>query len=193
MIVELLVPLADALREKAATRKVEAVLALEMSCAVPVARMAVRGVGFEVAPWLALADAATERKAALAGEMNQLVPNPNCPPGMSGWKWGSKTDVLAALATVGITLTDTKEETLAGIDHPLACKFLDYREAAKKANTYGRKWVAKHVTRGRVYATWNTCQAKLRPHFARIVERIMASQATNGNSLPVPKIGKRPV
>ncbi len=132
-----------------------------MSCAVPVARMAARGVGFDTSPWLALANAAVERKATLAAEMNQLVPNPDCLPGMSGWNWDSNTvDVPAAFAAVGVTLADTKEETLAGIDHLLAYKLLEYREATKKAGTYGRGWVTDHVTDGRVYATWNLCQAK---------------------------------
>jgi regulatory protein len=37
-----------------------------MCCGVPVARMAANGVGFDAEPWLALADAAAERRAALA-------------------------------------------------------------------------------------------------------------------------------
>jgi DNA polymerase I-like protein with 3'-5' exonuclease and polymerase domains len=93
--------------------------------------------------------------------MDALVPNPNGLPGMAGWNWDSNTgDVIDAFATVGITLADTKEETLAAIDHPLARLLLDYREAAKRANTYGREWVREHITDARVFATWNPCQAK---------------------------------
>lgn len=159
--VAVLVPLAESLRTKAAARNVAGVLELEMSCAVPVARMAARGVGFDAGAWHALADVARERKAALAAEMNALVPNPACLPGMGGWNWDSNTaDVPAAFAAVGVTLADTREETLAGIDHPLARLLLDYREAAKRTGTYGREWAAEHVTGGRVYATWNPCQAK---------------------------------
>ncbi|MCE9561277.1 MAG: bifunctional 3'-5' exonuclease/DNA polymerase [Planctomycetes bacterium] len=159
--VAVLVPLATVLRAKAAARKVEAVLELEMRCALPVSRMAARGVGFATEPWIALADAAAERKKSLVVEMNALAPNPECLPGMEGWNWDSNTlDVPQAFATVGVTLKDTKEETLAGIEHPLARALLDYREASKKANTYGRDWVNEHVTEGRVYATWNQCQAK---------------------------------
>ncbi len=156
-----LLPLADALREKATQHKVEAVVELEMRCGVPVARMASSGVGFDADAWLALADSATERQAALASEMDVLVPNPDCLPGLNSWNWNSNAgDVLAAFAAVGITLADTKEETLAGIDHPLARLLLDYREAAKRAHTYGRQWAREHVTGDRVFATWNLCQAK---------------------------------
>ena len=42
--------------------------------------------------------------------------------------------MIEAFAAVGITLADTKEETIAGIDHPLARLLLDYREAAKRAD-----------------------------------------------------------
>ncbi len=157
---EVLLPLADALREKAVARKVEAVLNLEMRCAVPVARMAARGVGFDAEAWNPLADTAASRRDALAAEMDALVPNPCCLPGLDGWNWNSTSDVTKAFAQVGLTIADTTEETLAGIDHPLACSVLEYREAAKRVGTYGREWVAEHVTEGRVYATWNLCQAK---------------------------------
>ena len=156
-----LLPLAAALRERAAARKVEAVVYLEMQCGAPVARMAARGVCFDTGAWLALADAAAERRVALAAEMDALAPTPNCLPGMSGWNWNSNAaDVPEAFAAVGVTLADTKEETLAGSNHPLARLLLDYREAAKRSGTYGREWVMEHVTDGRVYATWNQCQAK---------------------------------
>jgi DNA polymerase-1 len=93
--------------------------------------------------------------------MDALVPNPNCLPGLGTWNWNSNAgDVPEAFAAVGIALADTKEETLAGIDHPLARLLLEYREAAKRSGTYGRDWVTEHVTDGRVYATWNPCQAK---------------------------------
>jgi DNA polymerase-1 len=159
--VAVLLPLAAALRARAADRGVTPVADLEMACAVPVARMAARGVGFDPDPWAALADAAADRKRALVAEMNALAPNPACLPGMEGWNWDSTTaDVPRAFAALGITLDDTKEETLAGVDHPLARALLEYRGASKRANTYGRTWADAHVTDGRVYATWNPCQAK---------------------------------
>ncbi|WP_232069957.1 DNA polymerase [Gemmata massiliana] len=154
-----LVPLADTLRTKAAARNLTAVLDLEMRCGVPVARMAATGVGFDTGTWLALADAAAERRVTLATEMDALVPNPNCLPGLGAWN-STTVDVPAAFEAVGIALPDTKEETLAGIAHPLARLLLEYREAAKRAGTYGREWVAEHVTDGRVRASWNPCQAK---------------------------------
>jgi hypothetical protein len=126
-----LLPLAEALREKAVERKVEAVVELEMQCGVPVARMAANGVGFDAEAWLAIADAATQRRAELAAEMDALVPNPNCLPGLSDWNWDSTGDVIKVFAAVGTKLKDTKEETIAGIDHLLARLLLDYREAAK--------------------------------------------------------------
>lgn len=159
--VGVLLPLADALRGRAAERKVEVVVDLEMRCGVPVARMAANGVAFDAEPWLALADRAARRRVELAAEMDALVPNPNCLPGLASWNWDSNSgDVPKALASAGISVADTQEETLAGIDHPLAQLLLEYREAAKRTGTYGREWVEEHVTGGRVFATWNPCQAK---------------------------------
>ena len=65
---------------------------------MPVAAMAARGVGFDADSWNRLADAAVGRREALAAEMNALVPNPACLPGMQGWNWESNTaDVPAVL------------------------------------------------------------------------------------------------
>jgi len=50
-------------------------------------------------------------------------------------------------------LPDTKEQTLEGVDHPLAKDLLKYRRFGKLASTYGEGWL-EHVSEGRVYADW---------------------------------------
>ncbi len=138
-----LLPLAEALRGKALGRKVEAVVELEMRCGVPVAHgRQRRGVRHRV-----VAGPRRDRRRTpdrtLAARMDAGAANPNCLPGLSGWNWNSNAgDVPRAFAALNVPLADTKEETLAGIDHPLARLLLDYREAAKRAGTYGREWVA---------------------------------------------------
>jgi DNA polymerase I len=67
--------------------------------------------------------------------------------------WNSWQQVIRAFGEVGIELPDTKEETLEGVDHPLAKGLLDYRRFGKLASTYGEGWL-EHVSEGRVYADW---------------------------------------
>jgi len=51
-----------------------------------------------------------------------------------------------ALAALGVSIPDTREETLAGVvdRHPVVSRFLAYREVSKRANTYGIEFL-KHV------------------------------------------------
>jgi DNA polymerase-1 len=50
----------------------------------------------------------------------------------------------------------TDDDTLAGIDHPLAGLLREYRAVAKRVGTYGRSWVDKHVWRDNsVMPSWN--------------------------------------
>jgi DNA polymerase I len=67
--------------------------------------------------------------------------------------WNSWQQIMRAFSDIGIELPDTKVETLAGVDHPLAKDLLEYRSFGKLASTYGEGWL-EHVSEGRVYADW---------------------------------------
>jgi DNA polymerase-1 len=67
--------------------------------------------------------------------------------------WNSWQQVIRTFSDICIELPNTKEETLEGVDHPLAKDLLDHRRFGKLANTYGEGWL-EHVSAGRVYADW---------------------------------------
>src|SRR5262249_34089704 len=66
--------------------------------------------------------------------------------------------VLAVLQRRGHAITATDSETLAALAEvePLSPVLLDYREAVKRAGTYGLGWLEKavHPTTGRVHADY---------------------------------------
>src|SRR5262249_3023129 len=74
--------------------------------------------------------------------------------------WNSNDTVKQALAHVGIMVDKTDDDTLAGIDHPLAVLMRQYRDASKRASTYGRDWLKHVADDGKVYADWKQCGAK---------------------------------
>jgi hypothetical protein len=62
---------------------------------------------------------------------------------------------LLTLATeLGHPLDNTNDDTLAGIDHPLAALLREYRAAQKLASTYGPGWGAEARHGGRIHAGW---------------------------------------
>lgn len=67
---------------------------------------------------------------------------------------GSYLQVEKALAEKGVILPDTREATLQAYGHlEVVRKILDYREAAKRASTYGEKFVETFVEPdGMIYA-----------------------------------------
>jgi DNA polymerase-1 len=60
---------------------------------------------------------------------------------------------LKAFGLLGVTLPDTKEETLSRCGHPLARTLLEYRKTSKMLGTYGTSLLEK-VEDGRTYASW---------------------------------------
>ena len=102
-----LVRLSDALRRKARERNIEATIELEMKCAVPVARMAARGVAFDSEGWNLLAVQAEQRRDELAAEMNALVPNPSCQG-----KRASGTGTAAPTSRMRLPRSASKSRTL---------------------------------------------------------------------------------
>jgi DNA polymerase-1 len=105
-------------------------------------------------------DDAEADRARLAEEMDALAPNPEGLPGMESRNWDSPQQVKEAFEQVGVTLASTDDDTLAGIDHPLARLLREYRGRAKQCGTYGRNWVEKHAPRGYVLPSWNQLGAE---------------------------------
>jgi DNA polymerase I-like protein with 3'-5' exonuclease and polymerase domains len=150
-----LVPLYRAMRAKVEAAGLLEVATIEARCLPAVAWLASSGVAFDTVAWQALATTARADEQRLAAEMDALVPARPGQLGFDGtWNWSSPEQVKEVFAGLGIELTSTDDDALAGLDHPLAALLRDHRAATKKAGTYGSDWL-KHVARdGRVYAGW---------------------------------------
>jgi DNA polymerase-1 len=113
-------------------------------------------VNVDTTAWLVIAEAAETEQKRLVEEMDTAAPNGSCLPGTECWNWDSPEQVKKAFAQMGVTVASTDDDTLAGIDHPLAGLLREYRAAAKRVGTYGRSWVEKHVWRDNsVMPSWN--------------------------------------
>ena len=108
--------------------------------------------------WSSLARQAEADKVRLADEMDALVPNSSAL--FNSRNWNSNPEVMAAFKSLGVTIKNTADETLAGIDHPLAKLLRDYRAACKRSSTYGTKWLIDHAPEGVVWPSWNQCGAE---------------------------------
>lgn len=79
-----------------------------------------------------------------------------------GFNPGSPVQVKAALAKAKIKVENTRELTLQDhADNPLVQKILTYREAAKRASTYGTSFVEDYVEDDdRIYSEYQTVKAE---------------------------------
>ncbi len=135
----------------------EKVVALEMAALPAVALMRLRGVPFDLEVWEGAAREAEAERARILQELrgygdDLFAEGPN---------WDSPKQVLDLFRRLGLGLPDTREETLAGIDHPLARALLGYREVQKRLSTYGRDWGKwLHPKTGRIHPEWRQIGAE---------------------------------
>lgn len=153
---EVLRQLLDKLRAEIKTAGLESVAAIEQRALRGITWMAGHGVGFDRARWHALADQVKQDIERLTAELDAAAPRePGTLEGCSGWNWSSPQQVSEVLALLGYRVDGTGDDILATINHPIAELLRQHREASKKASTYGRDWVVKHVAEdGRVYPKW---------------------------------------
>jgi len=79
--------------------------------------------------------------------------------------WQSPGQVRALLHARGHQLTATDSKTLSTLADPLVPVLLEYRDAVKRAGTYGREWIEKycHAQTGRLHADYFQLGAWSRP------------------------------
>jgi DNA polymerase-1 len=148
--------LLGALGDKIAGAGLEATRRIEERCLPAWVWMAGAGMPLDPAAWRPLAEEARASRAARREALDEAAPErPGRLPGLPGWKWDSNKDVAEALAVLGVEVADTKDETLAKIDHPFAEKLRDYRFAKWLDATYGHAFLRHLSGDGRVYAGWN--------------------------------------
>jgi len=137
-------------QKRAAMEGLEKVLEVEHRALPAVAWMELSGVPFDPALWEEGAREAEEEARRLLSELP------------FGLNWNSPAQTLRYLKELGLALEDTREESLAEYrEHPLVAKLLAYREAAKRASTYGREW-AKYLNpaTGRIHPSWQQIGAE---------------------------------
>lgn len=140
------------LKVEAAAAKLGEVLDLEMAALTAVAWASVTGVGFDRPAWETLAATARADRDRLRERLDALAPDATSLIGARNWN--SPEQVKAAFHDLGIPVEGTDDDTLSGIDHPVAAALREYRSTARMATTYGTEWLKHVCPDGRVYAHW---------------------------------------
>jgi Protein of unknown function (DUF3987)/3'-5' exonuclease/DNA polymerase family A len=150
-----LVPLYEALDTKLQDAGMAQVIEIERRCLPAVGWLSGVGVGFDADAWSALAADAAVKAEGLARDLDEAAPGR---PGFLGkagaFEWDSPQQVIEAFAILGHTIENTSDDTLAGINHPLAELLREYRAVTKLVSTYGPKWFGTALHGGRIFAGW---------------------------------------
>jgi DNA polymerase I len=106
------------------------------------------GAPFDQPAWLRLAEIAEERRRQLEHQLDAMAPSHSPTLPLSGLeegstRWSSPAQVRKLLASRGVVLPDTRDETLHEHhdDDPLIPVLLEHRDAAKRAGAFGRDFL----------------------------------------------------
>jgi DNA polymerase I len=143
-----LLHLVDALGPKIREANLHKVADIECRALPGITWMANAGVPFDSEGWRSCLDHKEAELGPLKGTLDELAPS-----GDKGWNWNSPKQVIEAFSLLGVKLSDTKGETLARSEHPLAKTLLEYRKTSKLVGTYGPN-LLKFVEEGRIYGSW---------------------------------------
>jgi len=159
-----LLPLYRALGAQIAEAGLTKTADLENRMIAPVVWMERGGVGFNREAWDSLAGLAQERADRYRGRLDRLVlrhmlvVDDQLDAATPMVNWNSSPQVRSLLNNIGLDVKDTKRETLDPLrdEHPIVGALIDYREASKRANTYGTRWANSvvHPRTSRVHANW---------------------------------------
>ncbi len=125
------------------------------NAAVPFfAWMELGGIPFDEKSWLELHEKTKHQLDETIKQLDALAPHdPERFEGMAQWSWSSHDDVKRVFQLLGFELPDTKDQTMATIDHPFADLFREYRGLSKAASSYGEAWT-KLEHDGRLFPHW---------------------------------------
>jgi DNA polymerase-1 len=124
---------------------------IEFRCINGLAWLEMRGMGFDAERWLARTLDDEARLADLKHQLDSAVTD----RGMA-INWLSHQQVKQLFHDFGITLPNTRADTLKKVDHPVARLLVAYKETAKRVNTYGRAVIDSSCDpeTGRVYPVY---------------------------------------
>jgi DNA polymerase-1 len=148
----MLLPLHDRLAADIDQAELGRVAQLEMRALPAVVWLEATGAPFDVTSWLALSDAAQRRLVELDADLTRLAGTGDL-LGDSTTRWSSPAQVLQLLQQRGHAITNTDEATLVALAEvePIAALLLDYREASRRASTYGAEFRRHVADDGRIH------------------------------------------
>src|SRR5262249_25013508 len=119
--VEVLPPLFETLTAKVKEAGLVRVAEIEQRCLPALVWMGQHGPLLDQDAWRSLARVAADEAERLREELQQAAPpRPSSAKSAVGWNWNSPPQVKEALALAGCKVDNTRAETLAATDHPLA-------------------------------------------------------------------------
>jgi hypothetical protein len=147
-----LLPLRDTLSQAVAAAQLGRVAQIENRCLPAMVWLVDSGAPFDIVAHSAAAAEIDQEVRQLQQLLDQEVANNGGEPGIN---YRSPKQLLAMFAALGFQLTDTAEETLKKVDHPIARLLLRYREATKLQSTYGRPLAEAVASDGRIHAKFS--------------------------------------
>jgi DNA polymerase-1 len=160
----ILLPLADTLEDALQSAGLCRVAAIEGACVPALAWLELAGLPMHEGHWRDRAASERHRMEALQANLDALVGQTS--GNGDGFtltsepivNWQSPTQVLALLQSRGYAIENTDSTTLLALANgdPLITHLLDYRDAAKRAGTYGATWLDDHLhpVTGRIHADY---------------------------------------
>jgi DNA polymerase I-like protein with 3'-5' exonuclease and polymerase domains len=153
--------LVPVLQQALATAALEQIVAIECRCVPALAWLELAGVPLTAQRWRDRATYETHQAHALEAQLGALLVQSRNGSGAlfpEATNWQSPQQVRDVLQHRGHAVTKTDSETLTALvgADPLIPVLLDYREAEKRAGTYGLAWLDKalHPITGRVHADY---------------------------------------
>jgi DNA polymerase I len=149
-----LVPLHCKLMDELQAANLTATAEIESAALPCITWMAGAGVQFDSDTWSSIARGARAEAERLALQLDAAAPDKPGELFDGSWNWDSPEQVKQALGLAGCPVDGTRDDVLAALEHPLARLIRDYREASKRASTYGEAWLKHVADDGRIYPSW---------------------------------------
>jgi DNA polymerase-1 len=137
------------------------VAAIECHCVPALAWLELAGLPIDAQRWRDRAKQEAHQAQALEAQLHAILAQSNNGSGHlfpESLNWHNPQQVLTLLQHRGLAIAKTDAETLAALaeTEPLIPVLLDYREAVKRAGTYGLAWLDKavHPVTSRVHADY---------------------------------------
>jgi DNA polymerase I len=155
------VQLVSVLQQALVTVGLAQVAAIECQCVPALAWLELAGLPIDAQRWRDRAKQEAYQAQALEAQLHTILAQSRNGSGHlfpEALNWHSPQQVLSLLQHRGLALAKTDSETLAALTEvePLIPVLLDYREAEKRAGTYGLAWLEKavHPMTGRIHADY---------------------------------------